>query len=82
MAQKSNITKDKSFAFAVRIVNLEKYLRQTKRETVLSRQILRSGHRLVLTFGRAAMRNRVLILSTKWALLKRNATKHVIGWSC
>ena len=43
MAQKPNITKEKSFAFAVRIVNLEKYLRQMKRETVLSRQLLRCG---------------------------------------
>ncbi|GAB4037003.1 four helix bundle protein [Spirosoma jeollabukense] len=43
MAQKPNITKDKSFAFAIRIINLEKYLRSTKRETVLSRQLLRSG---------------------------------------
>src|SRR3982751_4844842 len=40
---KTNITKDKSFAFAVRVINLEKYLRKTKRATVLSRQLLRSG---------------------------------------
>ncbi|MBN8824636.1 MULTISPECIES: four helix bundle protein [unclassified Spirosoma] len=43
MVQKANITKDKSFAFAIRIINLEKYLRKNKRETVLSRQLLRSG---------------------------------------
>lgn len=42
MPQKANLTKDKSFAFAVRIINLEKYLRKSKRETVLSRQLLRS----------------------------------------
>ncbi|MVM39530.1 four helix bundle protein [Spirosoma sp. HMF3257] len=43
MSQKTNITKDKSFAFAIRIIRLEQYLRNTKREVVLSRQLLRSG---------------------------------------
>ena len=38
-----NIVKDKSFDFAVRIVNLSKYLTEQKREYVLSKQILRSG---------------------------------------
>ncbi len=34
---------EKSFAFAIRIVNLCKYLRETKQEFVLSKQLLRSG---------------------------------------
>ena len=38
-----NVIERKSFDFAVRIVNLAKYLRMTKHETVLSKQILRSG---------------------------------------
>jgi four helix bundle protein len=38
-----NVVKDKSFDFAVRIVNLSKYLTEQKREYVLSKQILRSG---------------------------------------
>ena len=38
-----NIVKDKSFDFAVRIVNLSKYLTEQKREYVLSKQTLRSG---------------------------------------
>jgi four helix bundle protein len=38
-----NIVKEKSFDFAVRIVNLSKYLVEQKREFVLSKQILRSG---------------------------------------
>ena len=33
----------KSFQFAVRIVNLYKYLRKEKKEFVLSKQLLRSG---------------------------------------
>lgn len=40
---KNNIIKDKSYEFAVRIVNLYKHLSQEKREFVLSKQILRSG---------------------------------------
>ena len=40
---KENVIVEKSFAFAVRIVNLYKYLSQTKREYVLSKQIYRSG---------------------------------------
>ena len=40
---KENIIKDKSFAFAIRIVNLYKYLVEEKRGFVLSKQLLRSG---------------------------------------
>jgi four helix bundle protein len=40
---KENILKDKSLAFAVRIVNLCKFLISEYREYVLSKQILRSG---------------------------------------
>src|SRR5882762_3335574 len=39
----SNVVKEKSFAFAVRIVNLYKHLSKNKKEFVLSRQVLRSG---------------------------------------
>jgi four helix bundle protein len=38
-----DIIKDKSFKFAVRIVNLYKYLIENKKEFVLSKQLLRSG---------------------------------------
>ena len=38
-----NIVEQKSFAFAVRIVNLYKYLSQEQREHTLSKQLLRSG---------------------------------------
>jgi len=42
MAQQS-ILKDKSYNFAVRIVNLCKFLQEEKREYILSKQIIRSG---------------------------------------
>jgi four helix bundle protein len=40
---KENIIKIKSFDFALRIVKLFKYLAETKKEFVLSKQLLRSG---------------------------------------
>lgn len=40
---RDNIILDKSFAFAVRVVKLYKYLCDEKKEYVLSKQLLRSG---------------------------------------
>jgi len=38
-----NIIEDKTFEFAIRVVNASKYLREEKKEYVLSKQLLRSG---------------------------------------
>ena len=38
-----NVVEEKSFQFAVRIVNLYKHLREDKNEFTLSKQILRAG---------------------------------------
>jgi four helix bundle protein len=38
-----NVVKDKSFAFALRVVKLAKYLQEQQKEFVLSKQVLRSG---------------------------------------
>ena len=40
---KENLIKDKSFCFAIRTVNLYKYLNNEKKEFILSKQVLRSG---------------------------------------
>ena len=40
---RENIVKSKSFAFAVRVVRLSRFLVEQKREYVLSKQVLRSG---------------------------------------
>ncbi len=40
---KENIIQIKSYAFAVRIVKVYKYLCEEKKEYVLSKQLLRSG---------------------------------------
>ncbi len=41
--KRPNIIRDKSFAFALRIVKLFQYLQTEKKEYVLSKQLLRSG---------------------------------------
>lgn len=38
-----NVIQEKSFAFAIRIVKLYKYLTEEKKEFILSKQLLRSG---------------------------------------
>jgi four helix bundle protein len=43
MPEKKSILKEKSFAFAVRCVNLNKHLREEKGEFIMSKQLLRSG---------------------------------------
>jgi four helix bundle protein len=40
---KRNVLKDKSFAFAVRMVNLYKYLKKQHGEYIISQQLIRSG---------------------------------------
>jgi four helix bundle protein len=43
MSDKKNVIQDKSFSFALRIIKLYNYLIQTKKEFVISKQVLRSG---------------------------------------
>lgn len=43
MDKKENVLLDKSFLFAIRIVNAYKYLKENHKEFVLSKQLLRSG---------------------------------------
>ncbi len=42
-AEQKNVVMNKSYAFALRIIDLYKYLTAEKKEFVLSKQILRSG---------------------------------------
>ena len=43
MKNEENIGLEKSFKFAVRIINLAKYLREKNKDFIISKQILRSG---------------------------------------
>lgn len=40
---KKDVLREKSFMFAIRIVNMYKYLCENKKEYVMSKQLLRSG---------------------------------------
>ncbi len=40
---RENVLKDKSVAFAIRVVNLYKHLAEARKEFVMSKQLLRSG---------------------------------------
>ncbi len=40
---KENILKEKSFQFAIRIINLYKFLKKEHKEFILSQQIIKSG---------------------------------------
>lgn len=40
---RENIIQDKSYVFAIRIVRLYQHLTKTKKECILSKQVLRSG---------------------------------------
>lgn len=43
MNERKNIIKDRSFLFAKRIIKLYQYLTETKKEYIISKQLLRSG---------------------------------------
>lgn len=40
---KESVLKEKSFAFAIRVIKLAKFLREEKKEFILSKQIVRCG---------------------------------------
>jgi four helix bundle protein len=41
--KKENVIRDKSYAFAIRVIKLYQYLISEKKEFVLSKQVLRCG---------------------------------------
>ena len=43
MSEKKSILKERSFQFSIRVITIYKYLKESKKEFVLSKQLLRSG---------------------------------------
>ncbi len=78
---RENVVKNKSFAFAVRVVRLYQFLCNDKKEFILSKQLMRSGTSVGAMVRGLNMQRRKLILGTKWVLLKRKSTKASIGWN-
>ena len=69
---------DKSFEFAVRIVNLCKHLRYKKKEFVLSKQLLRSGTSIGanVSEGRRAQSKADILAKMSIALKEANETHY------
>lgn len=42
-AAKQNIVREKSFAFAIRVIKMYNFLKENKKEFILSKQLMRSG---------------------------------------
>ncbi len=77
---KENIVKNKSYQFAIRIVNLYKYLIVDKKEFVLSKQLLRSGTAIgaLIREGEHAESNADFIHKLSIALKEANETSYWI----
>ena len=76
--QTGSAVADKSFEFAVRIVNLSKYLRYREKEFVLSKQLLRSGTSIGanVSEGRRAQSKADFLAKMNIALKEANETHY------
>ena len=75
---KDNVIVGKSFAFSVRIVNLQKYLVGKKHEFVISRQICKSGTSIGANVAEAqrAQSTADFVAKLKIALKEANETQY------
>ncbi len=69
------IIQEKSFAFAIRIVNLFKYMNEQKREFVLSKQILRSGTSIGANAREAQYAQSIADLISKYGIALKEANE-------
>ena len=78
---KDNVVKDKSLEFAVRIVNLYKFLVNEQKEFVMSKQILRSGTSIGANIREAeqAQSRADFINKLNIALKEANETEYWLG---
>ena len=75
---RENVIVKKSFAFSVRIVNLNKYLSQEKKEYVISKQIYKSGTSIGANIAEAqrAQSTADFVAKMKIALKEANETQY------
>lgn len=75
---KENVIMQKSFAFSVRIMNLQKYLSRKKGEYVVSRQICKSGTSIGANIAEAqrAQSTADFVSKLKIALKEANETQY------
>ena len=72
---KDNVSVDKSFDFAVRIVNLCKFLNNEKKEYILSKQLLRSGTSIGANVSEAQRAQSKADFSSKMAIALKEANE-------
>lgn len=77
---KENIIQIKSYAFAVRIVKVYKYLCEEKKEYVLSKQLLRSGTSIGANIEEAIGGKPIKIFSQNSQLHTKKPEKLIIGF--
>ena len=74
-----NILQDKAFAFAVRIVNLYKYLCDDKKEFVLAKQVLRSGTSIGANIEEAIGGQSDRDFLSKLSIKRNNVLAEIVG---
>ncbi len=81
LIMKENIVKTKSFGFAISIVKLYQYLREEKKEFVLSKQLLRSGTSVGAMVREAEHAESKDDFKHKMSIAQKEINKLFIGWS-
>ncbi|MEO8572952.1 MAG: four helix bundle protein [Pyrinomonadaceae bacterium] len=79
---KDSLLRDKSFAFALRTVRLNRYLVDERREYTLAKQVLRSGTSGGANVEEAAQLNRKVILFTSFQSLRKKLPRPITGCDC
>lgn len=77
-----NIVFEKSKKFAVRIINLYKFLNAEKKEYVLSKQILRSGTSIGANISEALCSISRKEFLSKMYIAFKECSETKIGWIC
>jgi four helix bundle protein len=78
---RKNIIKDKSFIFAVRIINLYKFLNTVKHEYVLSKQLLRCGTSVGAMIRESEHAESTADFKHKMAIAQKKLMKLFTGWN-
>ncbi len=76
---KESVLREKSYAFALRIVKLYQHLAKEQREFVLSKQVLRSGTSIGANIEEAGRLNRSPISSRSCRSRKKNHLRLITG---
>lgn len=78
----NGVLKQKAKAFAIRIIKLYQYVTAEKKETVMSKQLLRAGTSIGALQREGEHAESKLDFIHKYAIAQKNATKFYIGLNC